>query len=169
MENLKPKCEERVISVKSVDRQTNGDAREQLYAAAYSLFLLPEYDQVLAYMKGGPTPDLPRHLVNTSFSGFHVGRMVGLKRAPYVRIITNGGREVVVTEDTVTVNFRTAVREPSVSAAHDILMYLRQHTEGNVCWVEYEKEIPNYDKDVILKDGKIYAPDWDAYHQRKSS
>lgn len=105
---------------------------QALYSAAGSVFWLPEYEQVLACLNGGPLPDLPTDLEDTPFTGYTVGRMENI-RGVSVRIITNGEREVIVEQDRVTVLFRTATREPSAEAARGVLEHLHLHTGDTIC------------------------------------
>ena len=53
-------------------------------------------------------------------------------------IRTDGGREVVVEQNRVTVNFRTGLRGASSEAAHLVLKYLHQHTIDEICFIELE-------------------------------
>ena len=105
---------------------------EALYSAAGSVFWLPEYEQVLACLNGGPLPDLPEELRDTPFTGYSVGRMENI-RGVSVRIITNGEREIIVEQNRVTVLFRTATRDASAEAAHGVLKHLHQHTGDTIC------------------------------------
>ncbi len=108
---------------------------QALYSAAGSVFYLPDYEQVLACLNGGPLPDLPTDLEDTPFTGYTVGRMVNI-RGVSVRIITNGEREVIVEQDRVTVYFRTSTRDASAEAAHGVLEHLHQHTGDTICTLE---------------------------------
>jgi len=108
-----------------------------LYSAAASVFELPPYGEVLAYLDGGPLPELPRDLLDTPFDGYSVGVMESI-RGSSVRIITNGGREVVVEKDHVSVHFRTATRDASTEAARSVLEHLHRHTDGEVCQLELD-------------------------------
>ncbi|NLA12580.1 MAG: hypothetical protein GX883_10735, partial [Firmicutes bacterium] len=81
-----------------------------LYTAADSVFALPPYEQVLAYLESGPVPEPPDCVKDTPGGCYAVGRMISANGAPSVRIITDGGREVVVEPRRVAVFFRTATR-----------------------------------------------------------
>ena len=109
---------------------------EALYNAAGSVFALPDYEQVLSFRDGGPEPEPPACVVGTPGGRYAVGRMISANGAPSVRIITDGGREVVVEKDRVTVNFRTGLREASSEAAHGVLEHLHLHTGDEICVLE---------------------------------
>jgi len=109
---------------------------EMLYKAAGSVFALPDYEQVLAYLNGGPEPETPPCVVGTPGGRYAVGRMISANGAPSVRIITDGGREVIVEQDRVLVFFRTGLRDASSEAAREVLEYLHQHTIDEVCILE---------------------------------
>jgi hypothetical protein len=108
---------------------------QQLYAAASSVFALPDYRQVLDYLDGGPEPELPDAVPGPN--GYY---SIGLMRSVYgglsVRIVTDGGREVIVGHDRVAVNFRTGLRDASSEAAREVLEYLHQHTGDEICILE---------------------------------
>ncbi len=108
---------------------------EQLYAAAASVFALPDYRQVLDYLEGGPEPELPDAVPGPN--GYYA---IGLMRSVYgglsVRIVTDGGREVVVEKDRVKVFFRSGFRDASTEAAHGVLAYLHLHTGDEICILE---------------------------------
>ena len=106
---------------------------EALYNAASSVFALPDYEQVLAYLNGGPVPEPPYCVKGTPGGRYAVGRMISANGAPSVRIITDGGREVIVEQNRVTVNFRTGLRDASTEAAREVLEHLHQHTGDEVC------------------------------------
>jgi hypothetical protein len=108
-----------------------------LYTAAASVFELPKYEQVLAYLESGPLPELPEDLLGTPFKGYSVGLIHSI-RGSSVRIITNGEREVVVEPRRVAVFFRTATRDASTEAAREVLEYLHQHTGDEVCQLELD-------------------------------
>ncbi len=109
---------------------------EQLYAAAGSVFALPDYEQVLAYLNGGPEPEPPPCVVGTPGGYYAVGRMKDATGMSSVRIVTDGGREIVVEQNRVTVNFRTGLRNASTEAARRVLKYLHQHTIDEICILE---------------------------------
>jgi len=109
---------------------------EQLYAAAGSVFALPDYQQVLSFLEGGPEPEPPYCVKGTPGGHYAVGRMISANGTPSVRIITDGGREVIVGHDRVAVNFRTSLRDASSEAAHGVLAYLHQHTIDEICILE---------------------------------
>ena len=109
---------------------------EQLYAAAGSVFALPDYQQVLSFLEGGPEPEPPYCVKGTPGGYYAVGILRNASGVPSVRIITDGGREVVVEKDRVTVNFRTGLREASSEAAREVLEYLYQHTGDEICVLE---------------------------------
>jgi hypothetical protein len=111
---------------------------EQLYAAAGSVFALPDYEQVLSFLNGGPEPETPYCVIDTPGGSYAVGRMKDANGTPSVRIITDGGREVVVEKDRVTVNFRTGLRSASTEAAREVLAHLRRHTIDEICFIEME-------------------------------
>ena len=107
-----------------------------LYAAADSVFALPPYEQVMDYLNGGPEPETPTCVVGTPGGYYAVGRMIDANDTPSVRIITDGGREVIVGHDRVAVNFRTGLRDASSEAAREVLEYLHQHTGDGICILE---------------------------------
>ena len=109
---------------------------QQLYAAASSVFALPDYQQVLSFRDGGPVPEPPHCVVGTPGGYYAVGRVKDANGTPSVRIITDGGREIVVEQNRVTVNFRTGLREASSEAAHGVLEHLHQHTIDEICILE---------------------------------
>jgi hypothetical protein len=111
---------------------------EQLYAAAASVFALPDYEQVLSFLNGGPEPETPPCVVDTPGGLYAIGRMISANGAPSIRIVTDGGREIVVEQNQVTVNFRTSSRIASAEAARKVLMHLYQHTLDEVCLIELE-------------------------------
>jgi hypothetical protein len=109
---------------------------EQLYKAASSVFALPDYQQVLDYLDGGPVPEPPHCVIGTPGGRYAVGKMVRANGTPYVHIVTDGGREVIVEPDRVLVFFRTGLRDASTEAAHGVLRYLHQHTGDEICILE---------------------------------
>ena len=109
---------------------------EQLYTAAGSVFALPDYEQVLAYLNGGPEPEPPPCVVGTPGGYYAVGRMKDATGMSSVRIVTDGGREIVVEQNRVTVNFRTVLRNASTEAAREVLEHLHQHTGDEICILE---------------------------------
>ena len=109
-----------------------------LYAAAGSVFALPPYEQVTDYLNGGPEPETPHCVVGTPGGFYAVGRMKDANGTPSVRIITDGGREIVVEQNWVTVNFRTGLRNASTEAAREVLAHLHQHTIDEICFIEME-------------------------------
>jgi len=109
-----------------------------LYAAAGSVFALPDYEQVMDFLNGGPVPEPPYCVKGTPGGCYAIGRMVDANGTPSVRIVTDGGREVVVEKDRVTVNFRTGLREASSEAAREVLEHLHQHTIDEICFIELE-------------------------------
>ncbi len=109
---------------------------EALYNAASSVFALPDYEQVLAYLNGGPEPEPPDCVKDTPGGRYAVGRMISANGAPSVRIITDGGREVIVEPDRVLVFFRTGLRDASSEAAREVLEHLHQHTIDEICILE---------------------------------
>jgi hypothetical protein len=128
---------------------------EALYSAAGSVFWLPEYEQVLAYLEGGPLPDLPEELRDSPFTGYSVGRMENI-RGVSVRIITNGEREIIVEQNRVTVLFRTATREASAEAARGVLEHLHQHTGDTICTLELADGRHIEDADIAPEDIAVY-------------
>jgi len=109
---------------------------EQLYAAAGSVFALPDYEQVMDYLNGGSEPEPPDCVKGTPGGRYAVGRLVSASGTPSVIIRTDGGREIVVEQNRVTVNFRTGIREASSEAAHGVLEYLHQYTGDEICVLE---------------------------------
>jgi len=109
---------------------------EQLYAAAGSVFALPDYEQVLSFRDGGPEPEPPHCVVGTPGGYYAVGRMISASGTPSVRIITDGGREVVVEQNRVVVFFQTGLRDASSEAAREVLEHLHQHTGDEICILE---------------------------------
>ena len=109
---------------------------EALYAAADSVFALPPYGEVLAYLDGGPEPEPPPCVVGTPGGYYAVGRMKDATGMSSVRIVTDGGREIVVEQNRVTVNFRTGLRNASTEAAREVLEHLHQHTGDEICILE---------------------------------
>ena len=109
---------------------------EALYAAADSVFALPDYEQVLSFLNGGPVPEPPDCVKDTPGGYYAVGRLVRANGAPSVRIVTDGGREVIVEQDRVLVFFRTGLRDASLEAARRVLKYLHQHTIDEICILE---------------------------------
>ena len=107
-----------------------------LYTAADSVFALPPYEQVLAYLESGPVPEPPPCVVGTPGGYYAVGRMISANGAPSVRIVTDGGREVIVEPDRVLVFFRTGLRDASSEAAREVLEHLHQHTIDEICILE---------------------------------
>jgi len=132
---------------KIVSRATK-EGQRLLYEAAASEFLLPSWEQVEEFLAGGPMSELPTHIVdNTPFTGPTVGRMIPTQGAPYVLIVTDGGREIVVGEHQTEVRFKTSKREASKVAAANVLRWLHQHTVDDVA-------------DVYFKNGET-LPDGD--------
>jgi hypothetical protein len=111
---------------------------EALYKAASSVFALPPYEQVTDYLNGGPEPETPHCVVGTPGGSYAVGRMKDANGTPSVRIITDGGREAVVEQNRVAVNFRTGLRNASTEAAREVLAHLHQHTIDEICFIEME-------------------------------
>lgn len=109
---------------------------EALYAAADSVFALPPYEQVTDYLNGGPEPETPPCVVGTPGGYYAVGRVKDANGTPSVRIITDGGREIVVEQNRVVVFFQTGLRGPSAEAAHQVMEHLHQHTIDEVCILE---------------------------------
>ena len=109
---------------------------EQLYAAAGSVFALPDYEQVLSFRDGGPEPETPACVKDTPGGYYAVGRMKDATGMSSVRIVTDGGREVVVEPRRVAVFFRTGLRDASTEAAREVLEHLHQHTGDEVCILE---------------------------------
>jgi hypothetical protein len=109
---------------------------QQLYAAAGSVFALPPYEQVADYLNGGPEPGTPTCVVGTPGGRYAVGKMVRANGTPYVHIVTDGGREVIVEPDRVLVFFRTGLRDASSEAARLVLEHLHQHTGDEICLLE---------------------------------
>ena len=109
---------------------------EALYAAADSIFALPPYEQVTDYLNGGPEPETPSCVVGAPGGHYAVGLMVDANDTPSVRIITDGGREVIVEQDRVLVFFRTGLRDASSEAAREVLEHLHQHTIDEICILE---------------------------------
>ena len=104
-----------------------------LYAAADSVFALPPYEQVMDYLNGGPEPETPTCVVGTPGGYYAVGRMVDANDTSSVMIRTDGGREIVVEQNRVTVNFRTGLRDASSEAARLVLEHLHLHTGDTIC------------------------------------
>jgi hypothetical protein len=111
---------------------------EMLYKAASSVFALPPYEQVLVFRDGGPEPEIPHCVVGTPGGLYAVGRMKDATGMSSVRIITDGGREIVVEQNRVAVNFRTGLRNASTEAAREVLAHLHQHTIDEICCIELE-------------------------------
>ena len=109
-----------------------------LYTAADSVFALPKYEQVLAYLESGPVPEPPPCVVGTPGGYYAVGRMKDATGMSSVRIVTDGGREIVVEPRRVAVFFRTATRDASTEAARGVLEHLHQHTGDEVCQLELD-------------------------------
>jgi len=109
---------------------------EMLYKAAASVFALPPYEQVLFFRDGGPEPETPSCVVGTPGGNYAVGRVKDANGTPSVRIITDGGREIVVEQNRVVVNFRTGLRDASSEAARQVLEHLHQHTIDEICILE---------------------------------
>ncbi len=109
---------------------------EMLYKAAGSVFALPDYEQVLAYLNGGPEPEPPACVIGTPGGFYAVGRMISANGAPSVMIRTDGGREVIVEPDRVLVFFRTGLRDASSEAAREVLEHLHLHTGDEICILE---------------------------------
>ena len=109
---------------------------EALYAAADSVFALPPYEQVMDFLNGGPEPEPPPCVVGTPGGYYAVGRMKDATGMSSVRIVTDGGREIVVEQNRVTVNFRTGLRNASTEAAREVLEHLHQHTGDEICILE---------------------------------
>jgi hypothetical protein len=109
---------------------------EMLYKAAASVFALPDYEGVLAFREGGPEPEPPHCVVGTPGGYYAVGRMVRANGTPYVHIVTDGGREVIVEQNRVKVFFKTSLRDASTEAAHGVLAYLHLHTGDEICILE---------------------------------
>jgi len=118
---------------------SENEKRKLVYEAAASEFLLPSWEQVEEFREGGPLPDLPTDVVkNTPFTGPAVGRMVLTQGEPYALIVTDGGREIVVEKDRVTIRFKTSSRDASAIAASNILKWLHTHSIDNVAFVRLE-------------------------------
>jgi hypothetical protein len=115
-----------------------GYKMEMLYKAADRVFALPPYEQVLVFRDGGPEPEIPHCVVGTPGGFYAVGRMKDATGMSSVRIITDGGREIVVEQNRVTVNFRTGLRNASTEAAREVLAHLHQHTIDEICFIELE-------------------------------
>ena len=109
-----------------------------LYAAAGSVFALPDYEQVMDFLNGGPEPEPPYCVKGTPGGYYAVGRIISTSGTPSVVVRTDGGREVIVEKDRVTVNFRTGLREASSEAAREVLEHLHQHTIDEICFIELE-------------------------------
>ena len=60
-----------------------------LYTAADSVFALPPYEQVLAYLESGPVPEPPDCVKDTPGGYYAVGRMIDANDTPSVRITTD--------------------------------------------------------------------------------
>ena len=125
---------------------------EQLYAAAGSVFALPPYEQVMDYLNGGPEPEPPTCVVDAPGGFYAVGRMISANGAPSVRIVTDGGREIVVEQNRVTVNFRTGLRGPSIEAARLVLEHLHQHTIDEICFIDLEDGRHISDADIAPEE-----------------
>ena len=136
----------KVVSMWSGTRRATNPAMRALYNAAGSVFALPDYEQVLAYRDGGPVPEPPYCVKDTPGGFYAVGRMISANGTPSVRIVTDGGREVIVEQNRVTVNFRTGLREASSEAAHGVLEHLEgQQGDEFVILVE-----------LVDQDGELY-------------
>ncbi len=127
---------------------------EMLYKAVSSVFALPPYEQVLVFRDGGPEPEIPHCVVGTPGGSYAVGRMKDANGMPSVRIITDGGREVVVEQNRVTVNFRTGLRNASTEAAREVLAHLHQHTIDEICFIEMEDGRFISDADITSEEVK---------------
>ncbi|WP_461369020.1 hypothetical protein [Candidatus Darwinibacter acetoxidans] len=125
---------------------------EQLYAAAASVFALPPYEQVLSFRDGGPVPEPPHCVIGTPGGRYAVGRMKDATGMSSVRIITDGGREVIVEPDRVLVFFRTGLRDASSEAARQVLEYLHQHTIDEICTVTLEDGHHISDADIAPEE-----------------
>lgn len=114
----------KVVSMWSGTRRATNPAMRALYNAAGSVFALPDYEQVLAYRDGGPEPEPPDCVKGTPGGFYAVGIRRDASGTPSVVVRTDGGREVIVEKDRVTVNFRTGLRDASSEAARQVLEYL---------------------------------------------
>ncbi|WP_461369101.1 hypothetical protein, partial [Candidatus Darwinibacter acetoxidans] len=123
-----------------------------LYAAADSVFALPPYEQVLFFRDGGPEPEMPPCVVGTPGGFYAVGRMKDATEMSSVRIVTDGGREIVVEQNRVTVNFRTGLRGPSIEAARLVLEHLHQHTIDEICFIDLEDGRHISDADIAPEE-----------------
>ena len=115
----------KVVSMWSGTRRATNPARRALYSAASSVFALPDYEQVLSFLNGGPEPETPPCVVGTPGGFYAVGIRRDASGTPSVVVRTDGGREVIVEKDRVTVNFQTRLRDASVEAARQVLEYLK--------------------------------------------
>lgn len=127
----------------------------QLYTAASSLFALPDYQQVLAHLRGnGPVPEAPE-CVKDPASHYAIGIMSRPDRPKdesYVRIVTAGGRAVEVRDGQTVVYFRTGQREASAEAAKQVLEHLHLHTGDEVCLLELTDGRHVSDADIAPED-----------------
>jgi len=123
-----------------------------LYAAACSVFALPPHEQVTDFLNGGPEPETPPCVVGTPGGLYAIGKMVSANGAPSIRIITDGGREIVVEQNQVSVNFRTGHRNASTEAARQLLVHLYQHTIDEICLIELEDGRFISDADIAPED-----------------
>jgi hypothetical protein len=122
-----------------------------LYAAAGSVFALPDYDQVLSFLNGAE-PEPPTCVMDTPGGYYAVGRMISANGAPSVRIVTDGGREIVVEQNRVAVFFQTGLRGPSAEAARLVLEHLHQHTIDEICILELTDGRYISDADIAPKE-----------------
>ena len=116
---------------------TNETSMREMYEAAGSVFELPSFGSVMAYLQGGPEPELSD--AQPPFCGYAVGKM---KRATeeFVLVETDGGRIIKVEPDRVTIIFRTSTRDASSVAASEILECQRRHSsfDEDACLVFFE-------------------------------
>jgi hypothetical protein len=125
---------------------------EMLYKAVSSVFALPPYEQVLVFRDGGAEPEMPHCVIDTPGGFYAVGRMKDATGMSSVRIITDGGREIVVEQNRVTVNFRTGLRNASTEAAREVLAHLHQHTIDEICFIEMEDGRFISDANITLEE-----------------
>jgi hypothetical protein len=126
---------------------TNETSMREMYEAAASVFELPSFGSVMAYLQGGPEPELPAE--RPPFRGYAVGKMKR-ESEEFVLVETDGGRIVKVSPDMVTIIFQTSTRDASRVAAAEVLWYLRRHSsfDEDACLVFFEDGSVRTDNEV---------------------
>ncbi|MGI5964154.1 MAG: hypothetical protein ACOX7N_10735 [Lawsonibacter sp.] len=129
------------------DAIRNSVSMREMYEAAGSVFELPPFESVIGYLRGGQEPELST--APEPFRGYAVGK---LKRPneEFVIIETDGGRIIKVDQDTVTILFRTAIRDASRIAASEILGYQRGNStfDEDACYIFFEDGSVRTDNEV---------------------